>query len=141
MPQPIPRKMQSINIQLNPSAIRQLDRMKYESRSQAIRVILSAILEAQDRGDEAPIQLALDRAAGSSAPIRRALTASGKLTWKKTIVWIPGDMFDALQRASSDAGLRVADLIRGAILGMFDIDAQSMLSSEGHEAWSALVET
>ncbi|MFG6082180.1 hypothetical protein ACEUZ9_002823 [Paracoccus litorisediminis] len=140
MPKSVLQKMKSINVQLATPVIRQLDAMPHESRSEAIRVILAAILNAREDGNHAPLDLACTAARRSAAPVRRILTDANLLQWKKTIVWIPEAMLEVLEEIEGETRLRVADLIRGAVLGMFSVDASALISAEGHEAWMAAVQ-
>lgn len=51
----------------------------------------------------------------TSSRSRKTLGMDEKM-WRKAIIWIPERMHKILDRHCADTGLRVADLIRGAII-------------------------
>lgn len=135
-----PSRMKSINVQLTAGVIEKIDAMDASSRSDAIRRILAAILAALADGDQTPMEVAMTHARSTAPKLRRILSESGLETWSKTIVWVPENMHEMLDKAARDGGMRAADLMRGAIFGAFGIDPSSRLSREGHEIWAGVVE-
>lgn len=108
-------KMKSVNVLATDAMITALDKMGVNSRSQAVRRILAAMLAAFDDGHERPVLQSMRVAEKTSARNRKAL-GLGEEPWRKAIIWIPERMHDLLAAHCKDTGLRVADLIRGAII-------------------------
>lgn len=108
-------KMKSVNVLATDAMIDALDAMKTDSRSQAVRRILAAMIAARADGHEKPLLQSMMLAEKTSSRNRKALGMDEKI-WRKAIIWIPDRMHTILAGHCRDTGLRVADLIRGAII-------------------------
>lgn len=116
-----PEKMKSVNVVLTRAMIEAIDKVDPSNRSRVVRRVLAAILAAQDDGHPGPFRSATNFALRSSAKNRRTWAEYG-LTWEKSIIWIPERMHDRLDRLLEDVGMRVADFIRGSMIGYTQID-------------------
>jgi len=108
-------KMKSVNVLATDAMILALDRIKSDSRSQAVRRILAAMIAAHADGHDKPLIQSMEVAEKTSSRSRKTLGMDEKM-WRKAIIWIPERMHKILDRHCADTGLRVADLIRGAII-------------------------
>ena len=131
-----PEKMKSVNVVMTRAMIEAIDRVDPSNRSRVVRHVLAAILAAHADGQPNPFRSAIDHALRSSAKNRRSWSGYG-LTWEKSIIWIPERMHNRLDRLLDPVGMRVADFIRGSMIGYTRIDPMADLEvrlrgSESH---------
>lgn len=119
-------KMRSVNVLLTDEMIGKIEPISTESRSDAVRTVLAAILDAHADGISGPLNDAIIAARRTSARERK-LKADRRICWRKSIIWIPEDLHDTLNAISArsetlEDRVRVADLIRGAIIFISETD-------------------
>lgn len=106
------------------------------NRSQGLRMIVSAIMQKYDEGDDRPFELAVDLAQRTPLQVRRAIDrGTGKTSWFRTTGWINARQIGLIERKISGRGIRSSDWLRGAVLGATQEDPNDMISKRGSEVW------
>ena len=121
-----PSRMKSVNVLLTPEMIKKIDEINPASRSDAVRTVIAAILEASDDGIEGPLLESIKAARSTSARARK-LMSDRRTAWMKSIIWIPEDLHEVLNHISArsettEDRVRVADLIRGCVIFISEVN-------------------
>ena len=133
-----PEALRSVNVKMTDAMIRNLN-TRDPNRSRIARLVLAAILQELQDGNDAPFNDAVAAAQRSSAKTQK-MTKAAEVAWRKAIVWVPERMHVEINNMARGHGLRPADFIRGAMIGFTGEDPTENIVIEGHELWSSDVE-
>lgn len=128
--------MKPVSVHMTQKIEARIDAMRGRSRSEKVRAIMAAILAAYRNGDNSALDTAAFNALQTDWPHRKEMTAAGADPWHKSIIWLPMNMFMALEAASGRRGVKVAGLIRGALVGATEVDVSEGVSTDGSGAWA-----
>lgn len=106
-------RMRTISITATPELVERIDEMEGESRSEAIRFLVGAVLEASRNGETKQRDACRHAALQTMPPMRRA---HPEVEWVKSISWFPIPMLEDIREISELLDLRPADFVRGVLL-------------------------
>ncbi|MEP3666596.1 MAG: hypothetical protein ABJN42_07670 [Roseibium sp.] len=129
-----PSRMKSVNVLLTQEMLNRIDRINPNSRSDAVRTVIAAILEANDDGVPGPLSDAVKAARCTSARSRKQMSGQ-RIAWLKSIIWIPEDLHNILNHISArhettEDRVRVADLIRGCVIFISEQDPYGNINAD-----------
>lgn len=106
-------RMRTISITATPQLVERIDELEGESRSETIRYLVAAVLEAARNGETRQRE-DCQRAALQTMPHLRRQHPD--VEWIKTISWFPIPMLDDIRETAELLDLRPADFVRGVLL-------------------------
>lgn len=106
-------RMRTISITATPELVERIDELEGESRSEAIRYLVGAVLEASRNGETQQREACRHAALQTMPHLRRQ---HPDVEWVKSISWFPIPMLEDIRETSELLGLRPADFVRGVLL-------------------------
>lgn len=119
-------RMRTISITATPQLVERIDELEGESRSETIRFLVGAVLEASRNGETEQREACKHAALQTMPQLRRARP---DVEWIKSISWFPIPMLEDIRETAELLDLRPADFVRGVLLWALHDDPLGTIAS------------